>query len=270
MKKIQTERLTGLTDNPWSSLRRYTDARIGLGRTGVSQPTQAQLAFQLAHARARDAVHLPLNMTVLHQQLSAQQVSFIQLHSQAMDRSQYLQRPDIARKLNLVSSNLLKAYVGDGLVYDATVVLADGLSSTAVQQHGALVAGLIMKELTHLGLTCAPLCLVEQGRVAIGDEIAEILGTRLLILLIGERPGLSSPDSLGLYYTYQPRVGLTDEARNCISNIRPAGLIPNAAVKRLMWIIAESERLKLSGVRLKDRSTTQSQAINAQQNFLLE
>jgi ethanolamine ammonia-lyase small subunit len=270
MKKDKSYKSLLISDEPWASLRSLTEARIGLGRSGSSQTTQTQLAFQLAHARARDAVHIPLDFAALQQQLALQALPFLRLHSQAIDRTEYLQRPDKGRRLDKTSIGLLKAQADDGLVYDASIVLVDGLSSSAVQQHGAVMVELIDEQLKSMGLRCSPLCLVEQGRVAIGDEVAEILASRLLILLIGERPGLSSPDSLGIYYTYQARVGLTDESRNCISNIRPAGLVPEEAVKRLMWLITESERLMLSGVRLKDKSNKDSAELVRKSNFLLE
>jgi ethanolamine ammonia-lyase small subunit len=258
------------TEDSWVSLRRYTDARIGLGRSGSSLTTEAHLAFQLAHAKARDAVHIPLDLALLQQQLENYQLSSVPLHSRAYDRAQYLQRPDKGRRLAATSADLLRSTLVDGLHYDVTVVLADGLSSAAVQQHGALMASLVTQRLKSSGLSCSPVCLVEQGRVAIGDDIGEILASRLLIMLIGERPGLSSPDSLGLYYTFQPRLGLTDEARNCISNIRPAGLRLQDAAERLMWLVNESLRLRLSGVGLKDKSQQRAAISEQNNNFLLD
>ena len=270
MKNHHADKQTIAIDNPWGSLRRYTDARIGLGRTGISQTTQAQLAFQLAHAQARDAVNIPIDFENIQQQLSEAALPSITLHSKATDRQVYLQRPDLGRQLNLASRAMLKKQIQTGLVYDATIVVADGLSSTAVQQHSAEVTALIAEHLTQSGLSYGPVCLAQQARVAVGDEIAEIVGSRLLILLIGERPGLSSPDSLGIYYTYKPKVGLTDASRNCISNIRPQGLQIQAAVSRLMWLIKESERLDYSGVRLKDRTNIENDLLEKQRNFLLE
>lgn len=270
MKDHNADKQSISINNPWASLRHHTDARIGLGRTGISQTTQAQLAFQLAHAKARDAVHIPIDFEYLQQQLAAAAIPSITLYSKASDRQVYLQRPDLGRQLNLASQMLLKKQTQTGLLYDYTIVLADGLSSTAVQQHSAGVTALIVEQLTRLGLSCGPVCLAEQARVAVGDEIAEILGSRLLILLIGERPGLSSPDSLGIYYTYRPKVGLTDASRNCISNIRPQGLHTQEAVSRLMWLIKESERLHYSGVRLKDRTNNETDLLEKQGNFLLD
>ncbi|WP_027855184.1 ethanolamine ammonia-lyase subunit EutC [Marinobacterium litorale] len=243
-----------VTPNSWASLRRYTDARIGLGRSGVSQPTEPQLEFQQAHARARDAVHIPLDIDQLEQQLSEQGLESLRLHSQATDRAVYLQRPDKGRRLDAQSGALLKQIHERHGEKDATIVIADGLSSTAVQRHAAVVAAAIDRELDAEGLSRTPVCIVQQGRVAVGDEVGELLGSRMVILLVGERPGLSSPDSLGIYYTWNPRVGLTDAYRNCISNIRTAGISAEDATGRLMWLVRESRKRRLSGVALKDES----------------
>lgn len=254
----------------WSTLRRFTEARIGLGRSGCSMPTQAQLAFQLAHAKAKDAVHIPLDIGLIEQQLTELRLASVYLHSEAVDRVTYLQRPDKGRRLNSESAACLNEFTKNKAAADATIVLADGLSSTAIQKHGVATSHLIAQMLESLGLSFGPVGIVEQGRVAIGDEIGQILDCRLMILLIGERPGLSSPDSLGIYYTYQPQVGLTDERRNCISNIREGGLSPAKAVKRLEWLIKESELKKLSGVTLKDKSDEQSAIAHLGDNFLLD
>jgi len=243
-----------VTTNTWASLRRHTDARIGLGRTGISLPTEAHLDFQEAHARARDAVHIPLDTHALLHELKDSGLATLHLQSQANDRITYLQRPDKGRRLNGDSAACLKQQRDAHPEAEAVIVIADGLSSTAVQRHAAKLAVLIDGGLASQGLTRHPVCLVEQGRVAVGDEVGELLESRLAILLVGERPGLSSPDSLGIYYTYQPRVGLTDAARNCISNVRPAGTPPADACERLMWLVRESLKRQLSGVMLKDDS----------------
>ncbi|MGS2744984.1 ethanolamine ammonia-lyase subunit EutC [Halomonas sp. LS-001] len=262
---------TLVTANAWASLRRYTDARIGLGRTGISLPTEAHLDFQEAHARARDAVHIPLDTHALLRELEDSGLATLHLHSQAHDRITYLQRPDKGRRLNGDAAACLKQQRDAHSAADAVIVIADGLSSTAVQRHAAKLAVLIDQGLASQGLTRHPVCLVEQGRVAVGDEVGELLESRLVILLVGERPGLSSPDSLGIYYTYQPRVGLTDAARNCISNVRPAGTPPADACERLMWLVRESLKRQLSGVTLKDDSGD-ADAIDTDSpgNFLLE
>lgn len=264
-----TDQALPVTENPWQELRRYTDARIAQGRTGVSLPTKALLAFQMDHASARDAVHVALQIEALADQLKAAGYSAIELHSRAADRTEYLQRPDLGRRLDLRSVKQLQAYWQKHPdTVKVALVIADGLSSMAVQSHAAAMADAVLTRLEKRGLSIAPVSIVSQGRVAVGDEVAELLGAELLILLVGERPGLSSPDSLGIYYTYQPQVGLTDARRNCISNVRPAGMSIEAATEKLVWLIDESMRLQCSGVALKDQSVS-SAAISGNKNFLL-
>lgn len=253
----------------WSSLKQFTDARIGLGHCGVSVPTHAQLAFQLAHAKAKDAVHLPLDRNAIKQQLNNIGISSIDLSSQVKDRVTYLQRPDKGRLLSFDSQLELKKLSESQMQCDATIVLVDGLSSSAVHKNGVKMSNLIFHALQDLGLHVSPVCVVTHGRVAIGDDIGQTLKSRLLILLVGERPGLSSPDSLGIYYTYQPKVGITDEKRNCISNIREGGLSPGEALKRLMWLIKASQEMQLSGIELKDKSDDDASKIARTANFLL-
>jgi ethanolamine ammonia-lyase small subunit len=267
-----------VVENPWRILRAFTDARIGLGRTGVSLPTHEMLAFQLAHAQAKDAVHLPLDVQSLSIQLSSlqSQPKLFTLHSQADDRLTYLQRPDLGKRLNEISRlGLMQDSEAHDFQYDLAIVVVDGLSSKAVQQNTPKFIGTLFKDIRNApsltNIRIAPLCIVEQGRVAIGDEIGELLNAQLVIILIGERPGLSSPDSLGLYLTWQPKVGLNDAYRNCISNIRPAGLAFKDASQKALYLIQESRRLKLSGVNLKDRShekTIEHEEEN--KNFLIE
>ena len=260
-----------LIADSWAGLKRYTDARIALGRSGVSMPTAAQLAFAQAHASARDAVHIPLDVNALRRELEQLSLPSMALHSQAEDRQTYLQRPDKGRRLDPPSATMLKTWAAQNPPCDGTIVIADGLSSTAVQRHAAGLCGQLVRALQEVGLSCSPLCLVEQGRVAIGDEIGELLGAKLMILVVGERPGLSSPDSLGIYFTFAPRVGLTDARRNCISNIRPAGMKIEDAVARLLWLLQEAIRIGKSGVELKDRSGSSDEIQGrSQQNFLLE
>ena len=269
--KISVDKSAIVTANSWASLRRHTDARIGLGRSGISQPTEPQLEFQQAHARARDAVHIPLDVAELERELADAGLLSLRLHSQAHDRATYLQRPDKGRRLDANSAALLKQVQSTQASRDVTLVIADGLSSTAVQRHAATVAAAVDRRLDAEGLSRTPVCIMQQGRVAIGDEVGELLDSRVVILLVGERPGLSSPDSLGIYYTYSPRVGLTDAARNCISNIRPAGISPEDAAERLLWLVKESLTRKLSGVELKDESGD-AEALEGEgpRNFLLE
>jgi ethanolamine ammonia-lyase small subunit len=224
----------------------FTPARVGLGRAGHSLPTRALLDFQLAHAKARDAVHLALDVRSLAVELQQKEIPFVTLASAAPDRTTYLHRPDLGRKLNAESRQRLAPLKSE---YDAVFVIADGLSALAVHRHAA---ALLSHILPKLNWRIAPVAVVEQGRVAIGDEIGELLGAKLSVVLIGERPGLSSPDSLGVYLTWQPRPGRTDAERNCISNIRAEGLSYPAASQTLLFLMNESRRLKLSGVQLKE------------------
>nr|WP_314567845.1 ethanolamine ammonia-lyase subunit EutC [uncultured Pseudomonas sp.] len=248
-----------LPDNPWLELRRLTPARIALGRTGTSIPTNAQLDFQYAHAQARDAVHLPFDHAGLSSQLAERGRDSLLLHSAAADRHSYLQRPDLGRRLSDESAQALHdhASANPGGV-DLAVVVADGLSALAVHKH-TLPFLTRMEEQTHAeGWSLSPVILVEQGRVAVADEIGQLLGARMVVILIGERPGLSSPDSLGLYFTYNPKVGLTDAYRNCISNVRLEGLSYGMAAHRLLYLMREACRRQLSGVNLKDEAQVQT------------
>lgn len=261
--------------NPWLELRRLTPARIALGRTGTSLPTSAQLDFQFAHAQARDAVHLPFDHAGLSAQLSERGRETLLLHSAATDRNSYLQRPDLGRKLSVTSAQSLRDYAqaNPGGV-DLTIVVADGLSALAVHRHTLPFLTRLEEQMSADGWSLAPVVLVEQGRVAIGDEIGQLLGAKMLVMLIGERPGLSSPDSLGLYFTYNPKVGLTDAYRNCISNVRLEGLSYGMAAHRLLYLMREACRRQLSGVNLKDEAQVQTLESDAgadmKGNFLLD
>ena len=228
------------------SLREFTSARVDVGRTGHSLPTRELLDFQLAHAKARDAVHLPLDVQSVVIELQQNKIRCVTLASAAGDRVTYLHRPDLGRRLNAESRDRLARLKSD---YEAAFVIADGLSALAVHRHAAPLLELVLAELAW---PVAPVVIVEQGRVAIGDEIGELLGARLAVVLIGERPGLSSPDSLGVYLTWQPRASRTDAERNCISNIRAEGLSYKLAAHKLLFLMNESRRLKLSGVKLKE------------------
>lgn len=250
---------TPSTDNPWLALRTLTPARIALGRTGTSLPTTAQLDFQFAHAQARDAVHLPFDSASLRAQLSEHGRDSLLVHSAATDRNLYLQRPDLGRRLDEDSARQLRehAQAHPGGV-DLAIVVADGLSALAVHRHTLPLLARFDEQSADDGWSTAPVILVEQGRVAVADEIGELLGARMTVMLIGERPGLSSPDSLGLYFTYGPRVGLTDAYRNCISNVRLEGLSYGMAAHRLLYLIREAGRRQLSGVKLKDEAQVHS------------
>ncbi len=240
------------TENPWQHLRQLTPARIALGRAGVSLPTDAQLDFQFAHAQARDAVHLPLDCEALAAELKKHEPGCLHLRSAASDRQIYLQRPDLGRRLDEASATTLDEHAGDGC--DLALVIADGLSALAVQRHAAPMALKIAEHCQAEGWSLGPITLVEQGRVAIADEIGQRLKARMVVILLGERPGLSSPDSLGLYFTWAPQVGRHDAQRNCISNIRPEGLSYNLAAHRLLYLMREASRRQLSGVQLKDEA----------------
>ncbi|MGG7675751.1 ethanolamine ammonia-lyase subunit EutC [Pseudomonas sp. WC2] len=261
--------------NPWLELRRLTPARIALGRTGTSLPTSAQLDFQFAHAQARDAVHLPFDHAGLSAQLTERGRESLLLHSAAVDRNSYLQRPDLGRKLSDDSAQTLRDYAAahPGGV-DLAIVVADGLSALAVHRHTLPFLNRLEEQMSADGWSIAPVVLVEQGRVAVGDEIGQLLGAKMLVMLIGERPGLSSPDSLGLYFTYNPKVGLTDAYRNCISNVRLEGLSYGMAAHRLLYLMREASRRQLSGVNLKDEAqvhTLESDAgVDMKSNFLLD
>jgi ethanolamine ammonia-lyase small subunit len=242
--------------DPWQGLKRFTAARIALGHTGVSQRTSAQLEFQLAHARARDAVHQALDTAGLARGLEAawpQAAPPVVLHSAAENRDVYLQRPDLGRRLDAQSRALLSGQ-RSGDPHDLLIVVADGLSALAIMQNAPPFLQALQARLADEAWTLAPLAIVEQGRVAVGDEVGELLGAKLVVVLIGERPGLSSPDSMGLYLTWAPRVGLTDERRNCISNVRPAGLGYAEAATKLHYLLGEARRRQLSGVGLKDET----------------
>ncbi|WP_236170842.1 ethanolamine ammonia-lyase subunit EutC [Pseudomonas pseudonitroreducens] len=236
--------------DPWDELRAHTSARIALGRVGSSLPTREVLKFGLAHAQARDAVHHPLDFAVLQQSLVDEGFRVLRARSEAPDRQTYLLRPDLGRALHPDSLWQLK---GEKIAAELVVVIADGLSSFAVQQH-ALPLLSALRERFATDWQHTPVVLAEQGRVAIGDGIGAALGAKLALVLIGERPGLSSPDSLGLYLTWQPQVGRMDSERNCISNVRPEGLPYAQAAHKLAHLLQQSLRMRVSGVRLKDDS----------------
>ncbi|MGY8526682.1 ethanolamine ammonia-lyase subunit EutC [Paracidovorax citrulli] len=237
--------------NPWDRLRQFTNARIALGRAGNAQPTAALLAFGLAHAQARDAVHQPLALEPLARDLETAGFGCLHAHSAAPDREHFLRRPDLGRRLDEASRQTLGAATA-GVPFDVVFVIADGLSAQAAQRHALPVLLAVRELLTDWRL--GPVVLAQQSRVALGDEIGQLLGARQVVVMIGERPGLSSPDSLGLYLTHDPRPGRTDAERNCISNVRPEGLPYRAAAARLVWLLRGAAQLGCSGVRLKDDS----------------
>ncbi len=238
-------------DDPWSRMRAATPARIGLPRAGAAVATPAHLAFQMAHARARDAVHAALDPGVLIDLLHARGLAAVQLHSAASDRQTYLARPDLGRRLDDASRVKLAAQPrGCELVF----VVADGLSAQAVMSHAIPLLDEAVPPLRAAGWEIGPVAVVEQGRVAIGDEIGEALGAAMVCVLVGERPGLTSPDSLGAYLTWRPVVGRTDAERNCLSNIRPAGLGCGEAARRLIFLCTKARLRQSTGVMLKDET----------------
>lgn len=239
-------------DDPLASLKQFTAARIGIGRTGVSIPLKQSLAFKLAHAHARDAVYSELDTEKLSTDLKVFEMAVLKLHSKAAYREQYLQRPDLGRQLEDESINqLVDIAVHD---VDMVIIIADGLSADAVNSNAVGLLKVLMPQLLLAGLKLAPICLVKQGRVAIADDIGKNLKAKLSLILVGERPGLSAADSMGAYLTFGPQPGLTDESRNCISNIRQHGLTFKPAAKKIFYLIQEALKRKLSGVALKDNA----------------
>ncbi|MFE2428323.1 ethanolamine ammonia-lyase subunit EutC [Streptomyces sp. NPDC059373] len=233
----------------WAALRRHTQARIGLGRAGSALPTQHRLALQAAHAAARDAVHSPFDADAVAGALTG--LPTLRVRSAAPDRLTYLQRPDLGRRLDPADRARLPR--GD---WDLAFVIADGLSSRAVHEHAAAVLRATAALLPGPGWRTAPVVLAEQARVALGDDIAHTLGATMVVVLIGERPGMSAADSLGAYLTYRPRPGVTTDAdRNCLSNIRPPlGLSHADAAAKLAALMRRARELGLTGVALKDES----------------
>jgi len=250
--------------NAWQTLRAFTNARIALGRAGNSLPTAPLLAFNLSHAQARDAVHHPLDVDALHEQLHAHGFKTLDVHSAAPDRAHYLRRPDMGRRLSDESRDALSDALGNALVDEppeVVFVIADGLSAFAASKQSVPFLQTIMQRLADWRV--GPVVVARQSRVALGDEIGELLKAKLVVMLIGERPGLSSPDSLGIYLTYAPKVGCSDAQRNCISNVRPEGLDYEAAAHKLHYLLTHARRLGLTGVGLKDDSDALLQAPEA-------
>ena len=241
-----------ISADPWVQLRQLTGARIALGRAGGSLPTAPLLEFQLAHARARDAVHLAFDAGEVQRQLQECGHAVLQVHSQAASRGVYLRRPDLGRRLDRPSGAALARFAAGGGGYDAAFVVGEGLSPLAIHRHAVAVLETAWQALAQQGWRLAPVVVASQARVALGDEIGALLQASQVAILIGERPGLSAADSLGIYLTYGPRVGRTDAERNCISNIRPEGLGYQAAAQVLVRLMLRARELQLTGVGLKD------------------
>lgn len=237
---------------PWEILRRLTPARVALGRTGASLPTREVLRFGYAHALARDAVHAGLDVAAVATALRATGLSLNKVTSAAGDRATYLRRPDLGRRLSPEGRDRLTAF--QQAPCDIAIVVADGLSATAVHANAAVLVEALLRGIAARGWTLAPVTIATQARVALGDEVGALLKSRLALVLIGERPGLSAPDSLGAYLTYAPRPGRRDHERNCVSNIRSAGLVPDRAADNILWLMGEAMRRAETGVALKDES----------------
>lgn len=240
-----------VTPDPWQAWRAATPARLALGRAGSGMPTDETLRFGWAHAMARDAIHAALDADALVRSLEEDGWSVLRARSQAPDRATYLRRPDLGRGLDAADGEALRGRPERGC--DLCLVVGDGLSSLAIERHARPLLAALRTQLPA-GLRIAPIVVATQARVALADEVGEALGARLGAILIGERPGLSSPDSLGIYLTHEPRRGRHDAQRNCISNVRPEGLGYEAAAFKLGWLVREALRRGLTGVQLKDES----------------
>jgi ethanolamine ammonia-lyase small subunit len=238
----------------WQYLTKATPARIAQGRVGSSLPTAASLEFALAHARARDAVHAALDGPRLMDELKPLGLESLPVCSAAGSRDAYLVRPDLGRRLAPGSRTTLAGLAATAV--DIALIVADGLSARASQTHAPALLAALLPALDREGLSVSPVVIAHQGRVALGDEIGELCKARMALMMIGERPGLSSPDSLGLYLTFGPRIGRHDGERNCISNIRGGGLSYEVAAFKAMWLIRQALARQLTGVALKDESDT--------------
>lgn len=244
--------MSQISRDPWARLTSRTPARIALGRTGASLTTREVLTFALAHAQARDAVHARLDRHALAASIAALNSATLDAESQATDRQVYLRRPDFGTRLSEASYARLAARPASPV--DLAIVVADGLSATAVNAHAAPLLAAFLPQARRMGLAVSPVVIAEGARVALGDEIGALLRAKLVVMVIGERPGLSAPDSLGIYITYEPRPGRHNGERNCISNIHAGGLAPSSAAAKLAWLVDAALKRQLTGVDLKDES----------------
>jgi len=238
--------------DPWLAFARHTPARIALGRTGASLPTAEVLRFSLAHAKARDAVHMPFDAATVEAEVKALGFDTVEVESAAAARDVYLRRPDLGRRLSPAGRERLAALAVPPA--DLALVVADGLSAAAIHAQAAPFLAAFKPWIAREGWSVGPVAIASQARVALGDEVGELMRARALVVLVGERPGLSSPDSLGLYLTLAPKVGRADAERNCISNVRAEGLSHELAAFKLAWHLRQALRLGLTGVGLKDES----------------
>ena len=239
-------------EDSWRTLASTTPARIALGRVGAGLPTREVLRFALAHAQARDAVHTPFESARMAGEIGALGFETLEIASAAPARDAYLRRPDLGRRLSEESRAVLRERAGAPV--DLAIVVADGLSSTAIHTQAVPLLTELRARIAEAGWSVAPVAIASQARVALGDEVGELLKARAVVVLIGERPGLSSPDSLGLYLTFAPKRGRSDAERNCISNVRGEGLSHGHAAFKLAWLIRQALARQLSGVSLKDES----------------
>ena len=235
--------------DPWSDLKQYTSARIAIGRSGGSLTSNEWLDFKLAHAKARDAVHCEFASDILVSELEKLNKKVLVVNSQIKNRREYLQRPDLGRRLDNKSIETLTIEKQSS---DLAVIVCDGLSASAVHAHTSNLLTILLPRLNTSNWTIAPLVIARFGRVALQDEIGSLIGAKMAIILIGERPGLSSPDSLGAYLVYHPKPGNTDADRNCVSNIRPKGLDYGKAADTIFYLLEQAKQRGLSGVKLKD------------------
>ena len=233
-------------------LRDLTPARVGLGRAGASMPTRALLEFTLDHARARDAVHAAFDIPALVSGLGDLGLAAFEVCSRARNRKDYLRRPDLGRTLDPASQHLLASHNGSSC--QLAIVIGDGLSPLAVKMHAIVLIRSLIARLAVERIEIGHAVVASGARVALGDEIGAILGARMIVVLIGERPGLSAPDSLGAYLTFAPRPGRTDAERNCVSNIHGSGLGYDEAAFKIAWLIREGLAREVTGVALKDDS----------------
>ena len=236
----------------WRSLRQITAARIALGRAGGSLPTRELLSFEQAHAQARDAVHAPFNDDQLAAALQPLGLEILRLATKVADRDEYLRHPDLGRQLSDAGRERLSTIKRPAEGFDLAVVLSDGLSAPSIQTHALPLLTELLPRLIQDGWQLAPLSIARFGRVAVSDEIGELLGSRLALILLGERPGLGAADSLGAYFVHDPKRGRTDAERNCVSNIRPAGLPISLAADTLHYLLTAASTKRISGVNLKD------------------
>jgi ethanolamine ammonia-lyase small subunit len=248
----QSTPLAETSEDPWAGLRGLTAARIGLARSGASLATGPMLELRLAHARARDAVHARLDEERLRADLAALGLPVLTVASAVPDRPQYLMRPDLGRRLAPDSESVLASHADSD--HDVALVITDGLSARAIERHAKPLLAELLPQLRAEHWRVATLTIVRQGRVAIGDAVAHVLRARLVAVLIGERPGLSAPDSMGAYLTWQPGPHTTDANRNCISNIRPEGIDPASAASKVFHLLRAMRARELSGIALKDET----------------